>query len=811
MGGSFWQDVRYSFRNWRRAPIAIGSAILALGLGIGVVVAVFSVVNAVLLRPLPFEDPERLISLWESIPDQNRDGIRTSVGDFFDWRERSRAFEDLSGFFRWKSTLASDAEPQRVWVGYVSARFFEMLGAQPVHGRTFADEENTPDAEKVAILSHGLWESSFGGDPEVIGRLIRLDDVAHTIVGVMEPGFDHPGDIGVWTPLGMDADSFPRNFYFLVVLGRLAPGVEVAQARSEMEAIAVALEEQYPKTNTGRRVSLVPLREGMVGEVRPALWMLFGAVVLILAIACANVASLLVARATARRSEVAVRTSLGATRSRLLRQGLTESLVLGLASGGAGVLTALVLIRLMIRFGPSRVPRLAEASLDPGVLLFALGISLLTGLTCGLAPALQSSKPDLAGWLKVTGSASRTRSGRRLLDALVMVEVALAFTLLIGAGLLLRSFWGLLAVDLGFEPSRVVTVEVELPLARYEEDHQPRAFFRDLMTRVDSLPGVRSAAAAYFLPLSGKGISSEYRIEGGPARPDGQELEAVVWPVTPGYTETLEIDLLRGRRFTWSDDIDAPPVILVSETFAREHWPDGGALGQRVIFSAEFGEDTGVLPRASREIVGVVADVKYRQPDAPPPPVIYFPQSQSDWRSMTLVARSSADDPLALVPALRAEIRDLDPALAVSGIQTLAQVVATSRAQPRFSALLLSILAGVGLILAAVGVFGITAYSMTERKQEIAIRMTLGARPRSILVQNLRRIATLTAISLAVGVTGSLVLSRWISAQLFGIAGHDPVTYATVFLVLGGMTCLAGYLPAQRASQLDPALTLRRE
>lgn len=810
MGGSYWQDIRYTFRHWRRAPIAIGSAILALGLGIGVVVAVFSVVNAVLLRPLPFEDSERLVSLWESIPDQNRDGIRTSVGDFFDWRERSRAFEEMSGFFRWKSTLASDAEPQRVWVGYVSARFFEMLGAQPIQGRTFADEENTPDAEKVAILAHGLWESAFGADPDVIGRQIRLDDVPHTVVGVMEPGFEHPGDIGVWAPLGMDADSFPRNFYFLVVLGRLAPGVDLVQARSEMESIAVGLEEQYPKTNTGRRVSLVPLREGMVGKVRSALWMLFGAVVLILAIACANVASLLVARATVRRSEVAVRTSLGATRSRLLRQGLTESLVLGVLSGGVGVLAALVLIRLLIRFGPSRVPRLAEANLDPGVLLFALGISLVTGLACGLAPALQSSKPDLAQWLKTTGSASKTRTGRRLLDTLVMVEVALAFTLLIGAGLLLRSFWGLLAVDLGYEPSGVVAVEVELPLARYEEDHQPRTFFRDLVTRVDSLPGVRSAAAVFYLPLSGKGISSEYRIEGQPPPREGQELEAVVWPVTPGYFETLEIELLRGRRFTWSDDFDAPPVIVVSETFAREHWPNGDPLGQRVIFGADFGEETGVLESAPREIVGVVADVKYRQPDAPPPPVIYFSQSQSDWRSMNLVARS-AGDPLALVPVLREEIRDLDPGLAISDIQTLDQVVSTSRAQPRFSALLLSILAAVGLLLAAVGVFGITAYSMTERRQEIAIRMTLGARPRSILLQSLWRIATLTAIGLGVGIVASLVLSRWISTQLFGIAGHDPITYAIVFLVLGGMTCLAGYLPAQRASQLDPALALRLE
>lgn len=810
MGNSFWQDIRYTFRHWRRAPIAIGSAILALGLGIGVVVAVFSVVNAVLLRPLPFEDPERLVSLWESIPDQNRDGIRTSVGDFFDWRERSRAFEEMSGFFRWKSTLASDAEPQRVWVGYVSARFFEMLGAQPIQGRTFADEENTPDAEKVAILAHGLWESAFGADPDVIGRQIRLDEVPHTVVGVMEPGFEHPGDIGVWAPLGMDADSFPRNFYFLVVLGRLAPGVDLAQARSEMESIAVGLEEQYPKTNTGRRVSLVPLREGMVGKVRSALWMLFGAVVLILVIACANVASLLVARATVRRSEVAVRTSLGATRSRLLRQGLTESLVLGVLSGGVGVLAALVLIRLLIRFGPSRVPRLADANLDPGVLLFALGISLVTGLVCGLAPALQSSKPDLAQWLKTTGSASKTRTGRRLLDTLVMVEVALAFTLLIGAGLLLRSFWGLLAVDLGYEPSGVVAVEVELPLARYEEDHQPRTFFRDLVTRVDSLPGVRSAAAVFYLPLSGKGISSEYRIEGQPPPREGQELEAVVWPVTPGYFETLEIELLRGRRFTWSDDFDAPPVIVISETFAREHWPNGDPLGQRVIFGADFGEETGVLESAPREIVGVVADVKYRHPDAPPPPVIYFSQSQSDWRSMNLVARSGGD-PLALVPALREEIRDLDPGLAISDIQTLDQVVSTSRAQPRFSALLLSILAAVGLLLAAVGVFGITAYSMTERRQEIAIRMTLGARPQSILLQSLWRIATLTAIGLGVGIVASLVLSRWISTQLFGIAGHDPITYAIVFLVLGGMTCLAGYLPAQRASQLDPALTLRLE
>lgn len=811
MIGTLWQDVRHSLRAWRRTPFAIGAAILALALGIGVVVAVFSIVDAVLLQPLPFDQPERLVTLWESIPEQNRDGIRTSVGDFFDWRERSQTFEDLSGFFRWKTTLASEAEPQRVWTGYVSARFFEMLGARTVEGRTFTDEENAPDAEKVAILAHGLWESAFGADPDIVGQQVRLDDVPHTVVGVMEPGFDHPGEIGVWAPLGMDGSSFPRNFYFLRVLGRLAPGRDLAQAEAEMESIAVALEEEYPKTNTGRRVSLIPLRERMVGDVKTALWMLFGAVVLILAIACANVASLLVARAATRRAEVAVRTSLGATPTRLLRQGLTESLTLALVSGGLGVLAALVLIRLLVRFGPSRVPRLEEAGLDPWVLVFALGISLLTGLACGLAPSLLSAKPDLAQWLKATGSGSKTRAGRRVLDGLVMVEVALAFTLLIGAGLLLRSFWGLLAVDLGFEPNGVVAMEVELPLARYEEDHQPRTFFRDLVTRAEALPGAEGAAAVFFLPLSGKGVSSEYRIEGQPPPPEGQELESVVWPVTPGYFETLEVELLRGRGFTWSDDFEAPPVIVVSETFAREHWPDGDPLGQRVVFEADFGEETGVLESRPREIVGVVADVKYRQPDAPAPPVIYFSQAQSDWRSMNLLVRTGGEDPLALVPALRAEIRKLDPGLAISDIQTLDQVVSTSRSQPRFSALLLTLLAGVGLVLAAVGVFGITAYSIAQRRQEFAIRMTLGARRESILMQSLRRTALLAGVSLGVGIVASLLLSRWIATQLFGVTGNDPTTYAIVFVVLGGLTCLAGYLPARRAIELDPALTLRLE
>jgi len=810
MGGSVWQDSRYALRNWRKTPLVIAAAILALGLGIGVVVAVYSVVNAVLLRPLPFERPERLITLWESIPEQNRDGIRTSVGDFFDWRERSTTFKELVGYFRWKNTLTGAGEPQRIWAGFVSANFFEMLGARPVLGRTFRAEENEPEAEKVAILSHGLWKSQFGGDRRVLGQQIVLDDVAHTVVGVMEPGFDYPGDIRVWTPLGMDANSFPRNFYFLRVLGRLEPEVDLAQARAEMEAIAVGLEEQYPKTNRGRRVSLVPLRQHQVGEVRPALLLLFGAVVLILAIACANVASLLIARTSSRRSELAVRTSLGATKTRLLRQGLTESLVLGLLSGGFGLLVAFIVARLLVRFGPSHVPRLEEAGLEPGVLLFALGISLVTGLLCGFGPAFLASKPDLTQWLKAGGSASKTRAGRRILDGLVMVEVAVAFTLLICAGLLLRSFWELLSVDMGFEPAGVVALEVELPLARYAEDHQPRTFFRELVGRVDNLPKVQSAAAVFFLPLSGKGISSEYEIEGRPPQPEAQALEAVVWPVTPGYFETMEIELLRGRSFSWSDDVEAPPVVVVSEAFARQHWPREDAVGQRVVFEADFGEETGVLERDTRRIIGVVADVKYRQIEEPPPPVIYFPQSQSDWRSMNLVVRTDGD-PLALVPSLRSQVEDLDASLAISDIQTLKQVVARNREQPRFSAFLLSILAAVGLTLAAVGVFSITAYSMAERRQEIAIRMTLGARRESIVLQILKRAASLTAVSLLIGTVGALALARWMNSLLFGVRETDPATFLVVIFVLGSMACLASYLPALRASRLDPVTTLRLE
>jgi putative ABC transport system permease protein len=810
MLGELWQDGRFAARTFGRTPLQLAAAIVALGLGTAAVIAVFSVVDAVLLRPLDFEEPERLVTIWESQPDKGDDQVRVSVPNFFDWRSQNGVFEKMTASYSWKSTLTGLESPERLWVGYVSADFFETLRVEPVLGRTILPEDDRPDSEKVIVLSHGFWQTRFSQDPEVLGRRIGVDDLQYTVVGVMKAGFDYPKDTMVWMPLGYDADTYPRSFHFLEVIGRLAPGVTLAQARVKMEAIGRRLEEEHADTNAGWKVSLIPMEQLRADKSRPALHLLAGAVVLVLMIACANVAGLTLARSSARRDELALRSALGAGPARLIRQSLTESGLLALAGGAAGLLLAFFVVRFVAGVGPKVLPRLAAVTIDLRALLFALVISLLAGLTVGCLPALRASRLSLERWLKAVGSA-KTASGQRALDLLTVAETGLALMLLIAAGLLIRSFQSLVSVDTGIDGKGVVALELELPAARYPEGHQPAAFFQEVLERIDALPGVSSAGAVFSLPMVRESLKVGYTVDGRQDAGEEQAHTAVIWPITLGYLETLGIELRQGRGFTRFDGPGAPPVVLISESLARQHWPDKDPIGQRLVLGANFGE-TGKLVRASREIVGMVADVRHRGPGSEPEPGIYFPHAQSDWRTMSLAVQSAPDvDPLALVPAIRDQVRALDAGLAIANVRTMDQIVTESTYRSSFMALLLSTLAGLALVLAAMGVYSVSSFSVTQRRREIAVRMALGADRGAVLRQVLGRATVLAALGAVLGVIASWAFAGWLSSLLFGVGRSDPLTLVVVTSVLIAAACLASFLPARWASRIDPATVLRVE
>lgn len=806
---AFFADARDTLRSWKSARLSLAAAVLTLGLGIGSVAAFFSVVDAVLLRPLDHPEPEQLVTLWETTAGPEQERTRVSFANFLDWQREAESFRSMTSFYRWKTTLSGDGEPERVWTGYVSDGFAETLGAGTLLGRGFTAAENVPDGPKAVVLGAGLWRSRYASSPDVLGRQLFLDDVGHTIVGVFDEGFDFPGEVALWTPMGLGAESFPRGFRFLRAVGRLAPGVSLDTAREEMESLAAALAEAHPESNQGRTAMLVPLLEYEVGDTRPALRLLLLTVCLILVIACVNVAALLVVRGTARRGELALRRALGASGGSLLRRGLVEALLLGAASGAVGVLLAYLALEAFVRLGTDGVPRLDEAVLDGRALAVATATALLAGLVSGFLPALVARRSDLGSWLKTGTGMSQPRGRRRLLEALVVVEMALALTLLVGAGLLAKSFLGLMAVDLGYDAERVVSLELELPMARYGEPHQPRQLVEEVVAGATAVPGVEAAAAVSTVPLAGNNYTVGIEAEGSPEPPPGQEPTAALWIASPGVLSTLDLRLEAGRDLAASDGARGPPVVLVSRALADRHWPGGDAVGKRLTFDADFGAETGIIQRQTREIVGVFSDLKYQSLDEPGPAMVLVPHAQSEWRSMYLLARSEGEDALSVVPLLRDVLRRADPALPLSGVETMTSVVEGRRAPARFSTSLLGALALVGLVLASVGVFSVTSYVVAERRREIAVRMALGARRETILAAVLRRQLLLAAVSLALGLGASLLLQRLLDTQLFGIEPTDLPTLSLVSLLLLATACLAGTLPARRASRVDPAHTLR--
>jgi putative ABC transport system permease protein len=801
-------DIRYAFRMLLNNRAFTAVAVLALALGIGANTAIFSVVNSVLLRPLPYRDPQRLIMLWENY--QQRGGPERewfSPADFKDFRDQAQSLENVVALLGWGPTLTGQDEPEDLQGAAVSYDTFSMLGVEPAIGRSFAADEDRAGAERVVVLSHRLWQRRFGSDPAIIGNSLILGGESYTAIGVMPRGFNSPilPDTEIWRPLTPAIAALAgcdRGCVVLRVMAKLKPGVTLDAARAETSAIAARMTEQYPETNKGVGSTVVPLHEQLVGDVRPAMLVLLGAVALVLLIACANVANLLLARAAAREKEVAIRAALGASRARLIRQHLTESLVLALIGGAFGLLLAFWIVDALVSFAPKGTPRLEEIAIDPGVLAFTFGVALLTGLAFGLAPALLSSRTNFNSSLKEGGrDSSATSRGGRVRSALVVSEVGLALMLLVGAGLLIKSFVNLQRVDPGFNPKGVLRVDVTLPRTRYPERNQSAAFYKQLLDRVTALPGVQSAGAVSSLPLSGGGTDSGFAIEGRPPVEPGHPQVAWYSSVTPAYFRAMGSRLLRGREFTDADSTEAAKVVVISETMAHRYFPEEDPLGKRLVFGS--GKDL-------RGIVGVIADVKFFGLNLDARPSMYFPHAQSPARGMSLVVRTQGE-PMQLAAAIRGQVSELDRDLAVSNVMTMEQLVGVSLAEPRFTLMLLGAFAAVAMALSAIGVYGVVSYSVTQRSHEIGVRMALGAQMRDVLKLVVGQGMALVLGGVAVGLVGAFMLTRVMESLLFGVRATDFTTFVFTSLLLAGVALGACFVPARRATKVDPMVALRYE
>jgi putative ABC transport system permease protein len=793
-----FQDLRFGARMLLKQPGFTAIAALTLALGIGANTAIFTLVNSILLRPLPFKDPESLVMVWRANAERTAKDIPSSAPLFIDWRERNQVFERMTAFIDGRFNLAGAGEAELVRGANVSADFFETLGAPPLLGRGFLPGEDQPGAEPVVVLSHGLWQQRYAAAPEIVGQKVTINAQPYTVAGVMPPGFDYPGDIKLWTTLRLDPQG-NRHAYFLNVLARLKPGVTREQAHAGMDGVAAQLAAQYGQT-TRDHFDLRPLREQMTGRLRRPLLVLFGAVGFVLLIACANVANLLLARASSRERELAVRTALGAGRGRLLRQMLTESLLLAVIGGAAGALLAVWSLGWLTSIRALKMARLNEVALDGRALGFTFCVTLLTGVIFGLLPALQYSLRRPNELLK-GGSAAARPASRRLRGGLVVVEVALSLSLLIGAGLLIKSFARLLAVDPGFNPEGVLTLNLNLPPARYAQPEQRVAFIQQITERLRALPGAQAAATAAYSPLSDIYNNRIFIIEGRPETPKG--LFAGQIPVGPDYFRTLEIPLLRGRAFTAYDNAQAAGVVIVNQSFARRNFPNEEVVGKRIHLGTR-------RPPVWFEIVGLVGDVRQLELETEPRPLVYVPHQQSAWSVISLMARRTGD-PQPVAAGLKQAVYSVDKELGIAGLTTFDAVLADSLAERRVLMFLLSVFAGLALLLAAIGIYGVIAYSVSQRTREIGLRMALGARPRDALRLVIGEGMTLTLTGIALGLAAALALTRWMKSLLFSVEPTDPMTYAGVALLLALVALLACVIPARRAARVDPMTALRQE
>ena len=812
---TLWQDIRFAVRMLWKNKSLTAIALIALAVGTGANTAIFSVVNTVLLRPLPFAHQERLVSIYGASANDAEARFPLSYPDFADYQKQAQSLQYVATYNLASTNLISGSDEPEGLSGIVaSADLFPILGIEPKLGRVFTNEEDKPDASPVIVLSEGFWQRRFNSDPKIVGSQINIGGRSTLVVGVMPAVFKFPvsaDKTDYWMPIAADPGAASiinrRGGRFLSAVASLKPGVSIAQAEAELNIIARGLETQYPDTNVGTGLKLLTLHEDLVGDIRPALLVLLGAVGLVLLIACANVANLLLARAASRGREISIRTALGASRVRIVRQLLTESMLLALVGGGLGLLLALWSVDLLVSLSPGSIPRVREITLDNRVMLFTFGVSLLTGIIFGLAPALQASTTNLNESLK-EGSRGSTEGGRRSLtrNLLVVTEIALSLVLLVGAGLLIKSFVRLLENDPGYDTARVLTMGVSLSRTKYPQPEQQTEFFRQALERTKALPGVEAIAATNLLPLSGNDRQATFTIEGRPPPVPGQEPDARDQTVTPDYFRVMNIPLRQGRDFSVRDDAKSAPVIIINDTFARRYFPGENAIGKRIALDGETEEN---LP--AREIVAVVGDVRHEGLGATSYPGYYMPHLQRPARTMTLIARSISPDPSSLSAPIRNALRELDKNQLVGTPRTMNTLVARSVAPRRFQMTLLGIFAFVALVLASVGIYGVMSYTVTQRTHEIGIRLALGAQKTDVLRLIVGRGMRLALVGVVAGLAGAFVLTRVIASLLYGVSATDLSVFAGVTLLLTIVAALACYIPARRASKVDPMIALRYE
>jgi len=809
---TFLQDLRYGARMLLKQPGFTLIAVITLALGIGANTAIFSVVNAALLRAFPYADAERLVIVWEKMQQNEQNLI--SLANFFEWQEQQNVFTGLAAFNDTRNSLSSgDGAPEEITGQNATDNLFSVLGVNALVGRTFASEDSKPGQNTVVILSYGLWQRRFGGDPNVIGRKVILNAVEHTVIGVMPPDFrwhvrrnSPTGQAAeLWTTWAMSNETRQLRGRFIGAVARLKPGVTLPQARAEMDTIASRLAEKYPQFNRGAGINLVPLREQFAGEIRLALLLLMGAVGFVLLIACANVANLLLARAAARHKEIAVRAALGASRGRIVRQLLTESLLLGAPGGAVGLLLAWWGKTALVQFSPPELGNFRQIEISASVLGFTFVVALLTGVIFSLAPAVEASKVKLGETLKEAGRnlAGNPRS-QRLRSALVVAEIALALVLLIGAGLLIRSFLRLQNVDTGFDARNVLTMRVALPLSRYDQDEKRLNFFTQALERIQRLPGVEAVGAINITPFLGAGMDPAFDIEGrAKPSPDQATGSTGVCIIDQNFFRVLQIPLKRGRLFTEQEAREKRNVVIINEALAKKYFPNEDPLGKRVKITMR-------PPHVWMEIIGVVGDVRHAQLDRAAEPMSYWPIGQLPYPYYTFMLRTRGDA-TGISAAVRNVIQTLDPQQPVGEVRTFDNLVGNSIARQRFNTLLLAVFAVVALLLSAIGIYGVMSYAVAARTHEIGIRTTLGATASDILRLVLQRGLALTLAGVSVGLLAAIVLTRLMKTLLFDVSVTDPLTFGVIVLLLICVALLACWIPARRATKVDPMIALRCE
>jgi putative ABC transport system permease protein len=802
------QDLRFGLRALRKSPGFTAITVLTLAFGIGANTAIFSVVDAVLLRPLPYREPERLVSLFESkTPNDLSSRLGVAPGNFLDWRAQNRVFTQMGAASLPGFNITGTDRPERVAGAALSSGMLRLLGLRPALGREIEPSDDRIDADRVVMISHALWRARFGGDPRVIGSTLRLGTIPHTVIGVLPPGLTFPEEtVDLWVPLEQTispTDMRWRNSHYLSVYARLKPEASLAEAREEMNRIAAEAKRANPDTNSGPSACVLTVQEDLVGDIRPVLLTLFAAVGLVLLVACANVANLLLVRATGREREMAMRRALGASTSRLVRQMLTESMLLSVAGGGAGLLVAEWARRGLLALRPISLPRHLDIGTDLRVLAFTLAVSVATSLLFGLIPALRASRPDLDLALRGTSRGSTSGSGAlHLRNALVAGEIALSLVLLIGAGLLIQSFVRLRDGDLGFRPDHVVTARVSIPKDKYAADAEAVGFYDRLLASVRVLPGVEAAGAVSFLPLTGQSSDNSFDVVGRPPRPPSDRNYALIRFADPEHFRSLGIPVLRGRGLDDRDRAGSPRAVVISASMAARYWPGADPLGQHV--QVYMGEDP-----APWEVVGVVRDVRTRIA-AEPSPTMYFPYAQSPYHYMVLTVRTEVD-PKAMIETLRGATRSIDPDQPLSQARTLDELLEQTLLPWRFSTTLFGWFAALALLLSVAGIYGVVSYTAGQRTREIGVRMALGARRNDVLRLVLRQGLRVSLAGVAAGLAAAFYLTRFLAAQLYGVTPRDALTFVSLAAALTALALAATYLPARRAARVEPVIALRCE